>query len=1003
MKKTWQRRLTAFLAAAMLLALPAAAFSNTPAGWAAESVQHLEDFLLFNGLYSGFSRQSTARITRGEFCQLLVNVARSESEMRAIDAIAPKPANYFSDIATSVTQSSPGGTYDMYYAAAYGLTEGTTQGDGVRSAQCGALLTREQAAKMMCSLAAFFQDQLGATLYEKGTAKVFTDAEQISGWAREWVDLASACGIMQGDQEGRFNPAGTLTWEEACVMAARIHQAAMDYREKRDQALDIRTLETQMEGIYPTYYLNSSSGLYLLPGGNSVLRLTSGSAPMVETYRADGSCAGIKEIPLELAFASAFYYTDDHYFICFGQNNKEENNSKEVYRVVKYDHDWNRLGAASITGGESGTITPYRSTTHTGMAVNGDLLVLHTSRLRYTSSDGLNHQSNFTAKIRLSDMKVLSTSALFPDNHVSHSFAQYVAFDGDQVVYADHGDAYPRSFVINAEGDYGNWSSCAEHSLFTFTGKIGDNTTNADPGGLGISADNYLFLAASAPQKGSGESEKEQNLFLAVTPKSGFPNGKTQITWLTDFSGGNEWVVFPIFVQLNNNTFVAMWQSTTTTKDGNFNVYGDFCYAVFDGEGNQVGPTVTLEGYMVPGTDPLVEGNTISWVRPDRSTLYHSYSTMEVDRLKVYSIQIPLNGETAALQSSISLNRSSLSLQTGETGSLTANTNPSSGVTVTWSSSAPSVASVNGGTVTARSAGEATITAKMSYQGKTTQAACTVTVTDAPVVTGLTLNQSRASLESGKTLTLTPTVSPTGVDPVITWTTSNSSVVTVDKGLVTAHSAGTAAVVCTATLGGRSRSASCTITVTAPAGQAGAENQGGTGESTGSSGTTENPGGAGNTGNTGTSGGTGATSWPSGATSSAPSDGFYDYYQESYSNGDYFRVELTGENEITLSGVYTIPDNAASLYNYVVFSVAGDKAEIPYTPGVPFKATLHPDMDILRKLYTEKPDAMSAVSVMVCQNYTPGSSGYAGTGIAKASLYLKLDENENCILEVRLR
>ncbi len=985
MKGNWKRTFAALLGLTTLLTISAGAFSNAPASWAADSIQYLEDYLLFEGLSNSTTRSSTSKITRGEFCQLLVNVARSESDMTVIDAIPPKEADYFSDISYSVTEDAPGGKYDMYYAAAYGLTEGATQGDGVRNALCSTRLTREQAAKMMCSLVTFFEAHSGAGIYEKSTANQFADAGQVSFWARESVELASAYGIMQGDEKGCFNPAQNLTWEEAAVMAARAHQAAMKSREKLDSSRGIRTLKTTIEDIHPEYTVAGYDAFHLLPGGDSVLYLNQPSGPIVEYYDASGNCLSRKQIPMELDSADAFYATDKYYFICFGQENSGENDSKEVYRVVKYDHSWNRLGSSSITGAESYTIHPYHSTTHTGLSANGDLLVLHTARLRYTSKDGLNHQSNFTAKIRISDMKVLETSPEFPDNHVSHSFAQYVAFDGEQVVYADHGDAYPRSFVITAEGDYGGWEPCAQQSIFPFYGAIGDNTTNADPGGLGISGKNYLFLGASAPQKTSGEEESDQNVFLAVVPKSGFPNGQVRLQWLTNFSGGSEWVTAPTLVQMNNNTFVAIWQSMTHAKQSNFYCFGDLYYAVFDGTGKQIGNTVRLKGFMAPSAaDPLVEGNTISWVRPDRSTLHHSYAVSDVERLKVYTIELPLNDSTQAQSLSLSLNQNSLSLQTGQSATLTPDASPASG-TVTWNSSAPWVAVVQDGTVSARSAGETTITAKLTYQGRSVTATCKVTVSAPSPLTGLTLNRNSLSLKAGERSTLSANVSPAGVGATLSWKSSNTAVASVQQGTVTAHAAGTAVVQCTASLGERSFTASCSVTVSdPPSGQAGEQS----GSQAGQGGESDK-------------GQAGNNAWPTGAVSSAPESGFYRSYREAYSNGDYFSVELNEDDQLVLHGVYTIPDNAAHLYNYVVFSATGEKVELPYAPGVPFEATLSPNMEVLRQL-CEK-GSKSRISLVVCQNYTPGSSGYAGSGLQLASLSLTLDENENCVIEVKLQ
>lgn len=84
-------------------------------------------------------------------------------------------------------------------------------------------------------------------------------------------------------------------------------------------------------------------------------------------------------------------------------------------------------------------------------------------------------------------------------------------------------------------------------------------------------------------------------------------------------------------------------------------------------------------------------------------------------------------GDTAV--TSVTLNRSALSLKVGQTGKLSATVLPASATdkTVAWSSSKPDVASVSSnGTVTAIKAGTAVITAKTT-NGKS--ASCTVTVT----------------------------------------------------------------------------------------------------------------------------------------------------------------------------------------------------------------------------------------------------------------------------------
>ena len=109
-------------------------------------------------------------------------------------------------------------------------------------------------------------------------------------------------------------------------------------------------------------------------------------------------------------------------------------------------------------------------------------------------------------------------------------------------------------------------------------------------------------------------------------------------------------------------------------------------------------------------------------------------------------------------------------------------------------------------------------------------------------------------------------------------------------------------------------------------------------------------------------------------------------------------------NQVRLSGCVKLD----SLYNYAIVDAAGgrpvNRGEAPLTPGVPFTATAQVDMDILRGLYAEKPDARSMLGVMLCQNYRPGQSGYAGFHFLNISrINLVLDEENNCQLELETR
>lgn len=160
---------------------------------------------------------------------------------------------------------------------------------------------------------------------------------------------------------------------------------------------------------------------------------------------------------------------------------------------------------------------------------------------------------------------------------------------------------------------------------------------------------------------------------------------------------------------------------------------------------------------------------------------------------------------------SIALNVNVLSLQPGEKTTLAAKVSPENafGLTLTWTSSNDAIATVSpSGEVMAIAIGSCTVS--VTCGGK--KADCEVTVTPIPVGS-VSLDRTTASLKVGKTLLLTATIYPRNAsDQEVRWDSSDTGVVIVENGLVTAVNAGEATIVATA--GGRS--AECRVSVSVP-------------------------------------------------------------------------------------------------------------------------------------------------------------------------------------------
>lgn len=361
---------------------------------------------------------------------------------------------------------------------------------------------------------------------------------------------------------------------------------------------------------------------YLYDGGGDVFYVVDGkpssleNAVAVDAYdRHTFALLDSRTVPVELETFGGFYAGDRYNYMVFGQSNKEENNSKEVIRVVKYDKDFNRLESASVTGGESFTIEPFDAGS-LRMAESGNELVIHTARKRYTTEDGLNHQSQLTIRLDTGAMRVKNSLGRFQENHVSHSFNQFVLFDGGKLVLVDHGDAYPRSVVLNRS----NGSSFSETDLLKIPGAVGANCTGVTVGGFEASGSNYLVAVNSIDHSRvtsydsfnmTGLDRDERDVVLLVCGKSG---GKTQQVRLTDYVGKNRLGSTPYLVKLSENRFLVLWEEFVYEEDTAKTTDKGVRYVEVDGAGQVLTEVRSLQNARLSSDcQPVLLDGAVMW------------------------------------------------------------------------------------------------------------------------------------------------------------------------------------------------------------------------------------------------------------------------------------------------------------------------------------------------------------------------------------------------------
>ncbi|AWE06337.1 hypothetical protein DCE79_02580 [Lysinibacillus sp. 2017] len=375
--------------------------------------------------------------------------------------------------------------------------------------------------------------------------------------------------------------------------------------------VNVSTIDNIKSYNHPRWASTIQEFVFDIEGQTSVL--TVDDTISVTTYDENYQTTSKKSIPFELPIFGTFYSGAQYNYISFGQPNQEETN-KEVIRIVKYDKNFNRISAASIYGNAIITTIPFDAATGR-MAEHGDLLAYHTSRERYTSNDGLNHQSQLTLMLNTNTMEVINKLEPFQWNHVSHSFDQYVAFDNGNTIYLDHGDAYPRSLVLQKESPTGNRE---ELNIFDISGATGANVTGVSIGGMEISKNHILVAFNSINQNNSylytsyelenGDINKRNIYVYAINKDFNSSSTVSMKTEIAHYENTDFYTTTPTIVKISDEKFVILWNEYT--NEGKIK---DLKYVSVNEQGAIISAIQTKPGFLLSTAQPIVKDNKIIW------------------------------------------------------------------------------------------------------------------------------------------------------------------------------------------------------------------------------------------------------------------------------------------------------------------------------------------------------------------------------------------------------
>ena len=238
------------------------------------------------------------------------------------------------------------------------------------------------------------------------------------------------------------------------------------------------------------------------------------------------------------------------------------------------------------------------------------------------------------------------------------------------------------------------------------------------------------------------------------------------------------------------------------------------------------GSSLTLDAYVLPlnASNP-----TITWGTSDatKATVVDGEVTTYYSSLVTYPCTVVITATAGSQTSSctitlnssvqltsVNLNKTSASMSVGDTMTLVASTSPSNATnkTLKWTSSNTSVATVDSsGKITAVAAGN-TVIKVSATDGSGYSASCNVSVSTVNVLI-ISLSSTSISLVEGNSATLTATVYPSNASqPELQWSSSNTSIATVDStGKVTARNVTGYAIITASATDGSGKFAECVV------------------------------------------------------------------------------------------------------------------------------------------------------------------------------------------------
>ena len=333
-------------------------------------------------------------------------------------------------------------------------------------------------------------------------------------------------------------------------------------------------------------------------------------------------------IPMELTRWGGFYKGKDAYYIAEAQNNANDINGTEVIRIIKYDLDWNRIGAGHVLAANKMDCDiryPFYLSSVNMSEVNGKLYLI-TGTMNYGG-----HQSSILVRM---DEKTYDAEII--NGSVYHSFAQFIGTKDADLFICELAESARCTLLSRLDTSRPIIDPASPFSQICPTFEYGGDVTSewevpyyASVNDMALSSKNVYCLGTSIDQSqyDNVTSDMAFNVYLTVTPMSDLDPEHTSVKWLTAYTGGEKRFYGTNITKVNDDRFLVTWEEYTEEYDklqladlGDTLSSGTLHYVFVDGSGKKISKEFTAPA-MFSECHPIINGSKVVYFASNQNCL----------------------------------------------------------------------------------------------------------------------------------------------------------------------------------------------------------------------------------------------------------------------------------------------------------------------------------------------------------------------------------------------